>query len=284
MSKRELLQYAKNLQVDKKLLDKIIQKHLKISSKDLLFLNEIKTNDIKKIQKDILRLESWESIEYILQSAEFYSLDFYINKHVLIPRNDTELLVEKSIEKIEGLLDNISLIDIWTWSWNIPISIKLNTKNIKNVIVIEKSKRALNVAKYNFEKHKILNNFEILHWNLLSPLLKEKNDNITNNIIMTANLPYIKDWDFENMSKETVLYEPHMALFWWKDTWFELYEKLLEQVKSFKNFYKINQLFLFIEIGFDQYKHSKDIINKLWLKAKYYKDNSWIYRCIEISF
>jgi methylase of polypeptide subunit release factors len=113
-------------------------------------------------------------------------------------------------------------------------------------------------------------------------------------IIITANLPYIKNWDFKNMSFKTLKYEPKMALFWWKNTGFELYEKLINEIiklKIYKSRNLINHkqsdfkvIILFIEIWFDQYEYSKKYLENLWLKYEYFKDNTWIYRCIKINF
>jgi len=80
------------------------------------------------------------------------------------------------------------------------------------------------------------------------------------------------------MSIETINHEPDLALYWWKETWFELYEKLIEQCQ------KIWNITLFIEIWFDQKEYSKSYLENKKLKNNYYKDNSWIDRCIKIIF
>ena len=183
------------------------------------------------IEKKIRRLQKSEPIEYITNKSLFYSLEFYVDKRVLIPRNDTEVLVKKTIKEINKYND-ILLIDVGTWSSCIPISIAKNT-NLENVIVIDISRKALNVSKKNIIKHNLESKIKQLNSNLLEKLLNKKIKN--KNLIITANLPYIKNDDFENMSKETIAFEPSIALFWWEKTGFELYENLINQILSLKN-------------------------------------------------
>jgi hypothetical protein len=174
------------------------------------------------------------------------------------------------------------------------------------------------VAKVNIKNYNLQNKIVVLKWNLLNKiswLFKDKNYQnssiyksrnlisflndtfilpdfplLTWEIIITANLPYIKNNDFKNMSPETLKYEPKMALFWGNFTGFELYEKLINEIIKL-NIYKSRNtnkgnltIILFIEIGFDQYKYAKKYLKNLWLEAKFFKDNSWIWRCAKITF
>jgi len=86
------------------------------------------------------------------------------------------------------------------------------------------------------------------------------------------------------MDSETILYEPELALYWWKNTWFELYEQLFRECFQFKKIYKLNKLIIFFEIWFDQYEYSLNYLKKLDLVFEYFKDNNWINRCIKIVF
>jgi release factor glutamine methyltransferase len=106
----------------------------------------------------------------------------------------------------------------------------------------------------------------------------------TENLIITANLPYIKNWDFENMDKEVLENEPHIALFGWEETGFELYEKLIFQIFELKNIYSLEKITLFIEIWFDQREYSQKYLESLWLEIEYFKDLWWIDRIVKICF
>jgi methylase of polypeptide subunit release factors len=82
-------------------------------------------------------------------------------------------------------------------------------------------------------------------------------------------LPYIKNRDFINMDQEVIFYEPSVALYWWEETWFELYEKLTDQIIEFKSKLNLEKIVAFYEIWFDQYEISKDYLEKkkfkIWL-------------------
>ena len=263
----------------------IIQKITGLT-KGQLFLNpEVNPKFDKDIEKSIKRFDEWEPIEYIINNAEFYSLDFYVDNRVLIPRDDTEIMVDLAIETIVSL-NKVTLIDVWTWSSCIPISILENTNLVDNTYVIDISDKALEVSKINIEKHGFTKKIEQVKTSLLNSLSssREREYKFNKNIIITANLPYIKDDDFSNIDKETMEFEPALALYWWKETWFELYEKLIDQCIEIKKVNEIKKLVLFIEIGFDQKEYCEKYINKMLLKCKIFKDNSGVERCVRIEF
>lgn len=213
-------------------------------------------------------------------NEEFYSLPFYVDKRVLIPRNDTEILVDKALKHI---LESDLLIDIWIWSWAIAIAINKNT-SIKETFWLDISKDALEVAKINLEINNLSNKIKLVNSDLLEVFLENKIKINNKDIVFTANLPYIKNWDFKNMDKEVLDLEPHIALFWWEKTWFEMYEKLIWQIIKLKEKLNLNKVILFIEIWFDQYDYSNQYLSNLWLKFEYFKDLNNIYRVIKIIF
>ena len=245
----------------------------------------------------------------------------------MIPRNDTELLVWKVIEEFssppargrlmvipeEGELEGGILIDIWTWSSCIPISIIKNQRTkIKNCYAVDISKDALDVAKLNIKKHWLEKEIELINWDLLElflspplappssgmimslPSSREGNStkspswrggDLEGGIIITANLPYIKQDDFKNIDKQVYKNEPKLALYWGEKTGFELYEKLIKQCIDLKNaFLSSNLLVLFIEIGFDQKEVVKSFLENAWLKFEFFKDANKIDRVIKIFF
>ncbi len=281
MKKIELKNYWLNIWLKTSQLDSIIQSELKISKSGLFLIEEINEEYVDNIKNKFNRLKNWEPLEYIIKKAEFYNLDFYVDNRVLIPRNDTEIMVETSIKQI-NILNDILLIDIWTWSSCIPISINKNCKNIDETFAIDISIDALEVSKINIKNHNLEWKISQINSDLLNSIIENKF--INKNLIITANLPYIKNDDFDNMSKETIIYEPNIALFWWINTWFELYEKLIKQIITLKNNNNFENIILFIEIWFDQEDYSKKYLNNLNLKFEYFKDNNQINRCIKIVF
>lgn len=182
------------------------------------------------------------SVAAITRRKEFFGLDFYVNKHVLIPRPETELLVEETLQEIKKTKkQKITLIDVGTGSGCIPIAVLKTIKQWSNVTMeqlpaeqiktyaIDISRTALRIAKKNARTHKVFINF--LRGNLLEPILKQK-EQLTKNqeqIIITANLPYLTQTQFA--AEKSIQKEPRLALVGGQ-TGLEMYEKLLQQIQS----------------------------------------------------
>ena len=191
--------------IKSEILDLILMKNLKISKKELFLIDEIDKKFIKSIEIDLEKFKKWVPIEYILEKANFFWIDFFVNNRVLIPRNDTEILVSECLELDN--IDNFLIIDIWTWSSAILASIMENT-NIKNWIWIDISKEALEVAKKNIKNLKLEKKVILLKSDLLEVLLTDSKSSsewhlwgeviFWKNLLITANLPYIKENDFKN--------------------------------------------------------------------------------------
>jgi len=268
-------------------------------SKEQLFLN---TDCILTEQQQELydsyqtRLDSWEPLEYILEQASFYWLDFFVDNRVLIPRNDTEVMVECVLETLkthpptgtflEKGRRNLIYIDIWTWSGCIPVSIltsplaPLLTGEGDMCYAVDISKKALEVAWINIQNHELKEKITLLEWNLLEPILPLLgNEGL--GVVITANLPYIKQDDFENMDESVYLNEPDLALYWWEETWFELYEKLIGQCQELVKWK--NKIVLFIELGFDQKEICENFLKSESLVYQIFQDNGWVERCVRVE-
>ncbi len=259
----------------------MLQKHLQLSKVDIFLLQEIPKKYEKYIIRDLQNLQKWIPIEYIIQKAEFFSLDFFVDNRVLIPRNDTEILVEQVL-KIPNL-ETYFLVDIGTGSGAIPISI-LKNSNISQALAIDISSQALEVAKKNRKKYDLETRLSLYQSDLLHHTEIQKIIGKHKKIIFTANLPYIKNGDFENMSQETLENEPHLALFGGQNTGFELYESLIFQIFELIENYKIQEIILFIEIGFDQKEVSTIFLQQHQLTHTFFQDNNQIDRCVKIIF
>ena len=283
MKKTELYKIWRNSRLESKKMEQILLKITDLSKSQLFLLDEIEEKHLKDIKSAFHRLEEWEPLEYIINKAEFYSQDFYVDSRVLVPRNDTEIMVDKAIETLLDY-DWITLIDVWTWSSCIAISILKNTNKINNCYVIDISDNALDVSKKNINKHNLDKKIKQIQWDLIKEILWNTDYELNKNIIITANLPYIKNEDFWNIDKETMEFEPALALYGWKETWFELYEQLIREATQLKSLNNLNSLTLFIEIGFDQKEYSEKYLKNLNLKFEIFKDNSDIERCIKIEF
>ena len=181
-------------------------------------------------EKPVSFLKQWEYLllvakrrkgipaAYLLGHKEFYNLDFQVNKHVLVPRPDTETLVESVIEYLSpGDL----LLDIGTGSGCIPISVLKNVHDIK-AVATDISYAALKVAKLNIETHHLSGRIQVFQSDLLKNIPPEVLED--RNLVVTANLPYVPKGYEVNI--ETT-FEPQIAL-WGGDDGLDIFKRLLE--------------------------------------------------------
>jgi len=152
------------------------------------------------------RLQQFEPIQYILNEAWFCGLRFYVDKHVLIPRPETEELVETVLEGNKSR-ESLSILDIGTGSGCIAISLK---KKLPESIIyaLDISKKALRVAKENALKNSV--DIVFLHNNILN--IKAANDLPAFDMVV-SNPPYITQAEASVMHPNVLLHEPHIALF-----------------------------------------------------------------------
>ena len=164
-------------------------------------LSEDSVNNIAALVK---RRVQKEPLAYITGNKEFYGLLFEVSKDVLIPRPETELLVDTVITKAKLLTKNeITIVDVGTGSGAIAISLAVNIPN-SNVIAVDISKSALEIADENRRTHGMYSRVKLRLGNLLEP--------VTDNIdILVSNPPYIRK-DRLDFLQDEVLKEPLMAL------------------------------------------------------------------------
>jgi release factor glutamine methyltransferase len=187
------------------------------------------------------------SIASITGHKAFYGLDFIVNKHTLIPRPETELMVELAYAEIQDALvkgeKNIVLIDVGTGSGCIPIAIHKNVPaHSCTIFAIDISRRALAVAKKNAQKHTV--NMICVHGNLLEPMHTFFDTRIPSSLIITANLPYLTQEQFD--TEPSIQKEPRRALVA-NDGGLMLYKQLLEHIATLAVRYK-TRITLYMEI------------------------------------
>ncbi|MCE3038619.1 peptide chain release factor N(5)-glutamine methyltransferase [Helicobacter anatolicus] len=203
-------------------------------------------------------------VEYITHQAGFYSKNFYVNSNVLIPRPETELLIN-SVDFFIQHYQLKNIVEIGTGSGAIAITLALKYPDI-NIIATDISLQALEVAQVNIEKfHTTQNNLKnkitLLHTNLI--------DSVQNDIdLLISNPPYIaKDYPLE----PHVLLEPHTALFGGERG----YEILLQIIQESQ---KRGVRFLACEMGYDQKEVLQNALTEVGYKADFYKDFAGIDR------
>ncbi|MBP3888757.1 MAG: peptide chain release factor N(5)-glutamine methyltransferase [Cellulosilyticum sp.] len=194
-------------------------------------------------------------LQHITGVQEFMGLEFKVNENVLIPRQDTETLIEQLLEKLNQKVvlaeeKNLMGIDIGTGSGCIGISLAHYISQLKMTLV-DISKQALEVAAYNIKAHHLESRIETLESNLLEQYQGEKVD------FIVSNPPYIAKKDMEDLMIEVKEYEPHLAL---TDQGDGLYF-YREISRLAKNYLKQDGLVAY-EIGYDQGEAVKDILAK----------------------
>ncbi len=228
--------------------------------------------------KELLnRLVNNEPIQYILGKWDFYGYTFYVDKNVLIPRPETEELVEKVIECVKTIdsIDNINILDVGTGSGAIIVSLynelkkELNEEEFNNInfMASDISKNALEIAKINAKTYNANINF------IASNLFENINSEID---ILISNPPYVSLEDYNKLKKE-IFFEPKTAITDNKDGLY-FYNELLKEVKD-RNITKA-----FFEIGYNQKSELELICNKYkLLDFEIYKDLSNQNRILEIT-
>lgn len=199
---------------------------------------------------DFERLQNGEPVQYIVGNVDFYGFELEVNPSVLIPRFETEQMVEKIIEKCKFKSSSLKIVDLGTGSGCIAIALqkKLNCK----VDAVDISKEALEIAKKNAVK----NNADITFYqgDFLEPLTKTYD-------VIVSNPPYI---DPEEEIMELVRKnEPSLALFA-ENHGLACYQKIINQAKRYLN----PNGFLIFEIGYQQGNLLKEYAEKYFKKAK----------------
>ena len=246
------------------LLSKVMKKR---REELLMSLNTLVNYEkIKKFNYFIKRRSNKEPVAYILNEKEFWSKNFYVNQNTLVPRPETELMVEKLVKIFKNR--KINLLDIGTGSGCIIISLLTELKTSKGV-GLDISKKALDIAKINSKRHKLLRKIKFLNLSF-SKLYNQKFD------LVVSNPPYIKSSDLKNLDCDVKNFEPKIALDGGNDG-LDLIKKVIYKTRGLL---KKRGIFA-LEIGYGQYEKVSKILKSTKFRIEYivkdYNDNI---RCI----
>ena len=164
-------------------------------------LNEDEVNIYREF---IRRRSKYEPLQYIIGKVEFFGLEFIVNPSVLIPRQETEILVETIINSFKKE-DNLKILDIGVGSGNISVSVAKHLHNSK-ITATDISEQALATAKNNAEMNSVSEKINFINHNILKDDLNEEFD------IIVSNPPYISEKEFPELKDELKVYEPKSAL------------------------------------------------------------------------
>jgi len=246
------------------LLSKVLNK----TREELLInLNEkIESSKIDYFNTLIDRRSSKEPIAYILKEKEFWSKKFHVNNNTLVPRPETELMVEEIVKIFKK--KNIYVLDIGTGTGCILLSLLSELHNSKG-IGIDISQKAVKIAKANLHKHK-LNHRAKFYKRSLSEIFQNKFD------LIVSNPPYIMKKDIKNLAEDIKRFEPKLALDGGNDG-LDVIKKVIYKSKSIL---KIKGM-LALEIGNEQFRKVSKILRSNKFKTRYIvKDYRENIRCI----
>ena len=225
---------------------------------------EISDEEVLKWEAIISDLKTEKPIQYSIGETWFYDSKFYVNEHTLIPRPETEELVDWIIKthKSKDKIDKLAVLDIGTGTGCIPISLKKNIPQAE-VFAIDVSEEALKIAHKNAETNQVQINF------ILQNILETK-DLYQNFDVIVSNPPYVRNLEKQEIKKNVLEFEPHLALFV-EDTDALLFYRKIAQL-ALKNlapngllFFEINQYLgketveLLETLGFKNVELKKDI-------------------------
>jgi len=215
-----------------------------------------------RYKKLIIRRSKNEPVAYILKKKEFWSKIFFVNPNTLIPRPETELMVEKLVEIFKS--KKISILDIGTGSGCILISLLSELKNSKG-IGVDISKKAIVIAKKNLKKNRMNSQIKFLNKSLDSKFYQKFD-------LIVSNPPYIKSGEIKNLREDIKKYEPRIALDGGNDG-LDLIKKVIYKAKYIL---KVKGM-LALEIGNEQFKKVSKILIKNNFKIEHiikdYKNN-----------
>ena len=208
----------------------------------------INFKNFKKYIKLLSRREKKEPTAYIIKNKEFWKNNFYINSNVLIPRNETELIVEEVLKKMDTNSSK-RILEIGTGSGCIIISI---IKERPNCIAtaIDISKKALNIAKFNAKMHHLTNKINFINIDI-------DKINVSNYDFIISNPPYINIFDLSRLDESIRSFEPHIALEAGIDGFREIKKLIIRSKKLLKKNGK-----LIFEIGKNQSMKTKKILRE----------------------
>ena len=209
------------------------KKHVILNPKEVL-----NSEQLGKFKSLIERRKKGEPIAYLINKKEFWKDEFFVNKDVLIPRPDSELIIEQVL-KIYSKDDQLQILDIGTGSGCILLSILKERSNFYGT-GIDISKKSINVSKFNAKQLNLTNRVKFFHSSV---------DNFNNGKydIIVSNPPYIEQLCLKYLEKDVVNFEPKLAL----SGGFDGFSKIRKVINKTSNLIKKNGKFI-LEIGFNQ--------------------------------
>ncbi len=231
---------------------------------------ELSAEEKTRFQTVLERRASREPFQYIVGRQEFCGLEFTVTKDVLIPRPETEMMVEAAIEILR---ENARFCEVGIGSGCVSVSI-LHKVKTASAIGLDASERALAVAERNAKAHRVLERLELKLSNVFDNLQNEKYEKFD---LIVSNPPYISSEEMKTLQREVRDFEPHIALTDGKDG-LSIVEKIIGDAP---NSLKADG-FLLMEIGFNQAIKVQEMFDKtIWREVGILPDLQGILRMVK---
>ncbi len=207
-----------------------------------------------------------EPVAYLTGKTEFYSLQLEVSPDCMIPRPETELLVERSIEFLRKRAGTQFICDLCTGCGPIGIAIAKNFRDAR-IIATDISDVALRIAAANVEKHQLKDRIELLQGDLFDPIMPHLD--VDRFDLIVCNPPYVSSAEFEKLDKNVRDYEPRLALFAGEDG-LDIYRRIFEKIDQFLK----PDAALMLEIGYAHGQAVKEMLEQagIFTEIKIEKD------------
>jgi len=228
----------------------------------------------------VKRAGQYEPIRYLIGKTEFYSLQFDVSPDCMIPRPETELLVERAIEFLRRKTGKQFVCDLCTGCGCIAIAIAKNYPDA-DIIATDISDAALDIAAQNIEKHKLQDRIKLLCGDLFDPLIPQLD--VSKFDLIVCNPPYTTAAEFESLEKNVKAFEPRIALYAGEDG-LDVYRRITEKVDQFLK----PDAALMLEIGYAQGQAVGELLEQVGCFSKItiekdYHDNDRIVTATKTS-
>jgi len=216
------------------------------------FDKPVAKSELDKLHELVKRSGEGEPIAYLTGRCEFYSHEFEVNRDCLIPRPETELLVERAVEFLRNRPGRRLVCDLCTGCGCIAIAIAKSRPDTR-LIATDISETALSVAAKNVEKYKLGQRIKLLCGDLFEPLIPQLD--IEKFDLLVCNPPYVSKAEYEKLDKGIKNFEPREALYAGIDG-LDVYRRICEKAKDFLK----KDAALMLEVGYNQAQAVKHLL------------------------
>ena len=208
--------------------------------------------ELDELHNLVKRAGGHEPVAYLIGRTEFYSLELNITNDCMIPRPETELLVQRAIEFLRTRPGTQFVCDLCTGSGCVAVAIAKNFPDAR-IIATDISSAALDVAAQNVEKHKLAERITLLQGDLFEPLVRPLD--VEQFDLIVCNPPYVSAAEYDALEKNVKDYEPRIALFAGDDG-LDIYRRIIEKADQFLK----PEAALMLEIGYAQGPAVRDLL------------------------